>query len=333
MNLKLVVFGALAVAGALLTLSLSSPQKKRVSEFDSFVKRHKKVYSSPSETEYRRSVFEQRLERIDRHNAKNSSYKLGINKFSDLTFEEFKRFYLSSTVLDNRGNHPAHPDPIEKGKQVDWREKNVITRVKDQQSCGSCWAFSSTGALEALFAITSGQDPVELSEQELVDCSTEQGNEGCNGGLQSYAYDYVLVNQLGTEEDYPYTAEDGDCNPDKDKTRFAMDSYTVIPKFDVSVLIKGINTQPLPVAIEVQDDFMDYTSGIYVNDNADCGDELNHGVLAVGYDTKDKTPFFIIKNSWGESWGETGYIRVAIGKGRGTCGIANKWDVVPKVSA
>ena len=333
MQAKLLLLGALAVAGAFIALSLNSKpaQTDSSAAFFAFTREHKKVYATSQEAEYRKTVFEQRLARIERHNAQNLSYKLGINKFSDLTFEEFKNYYLSKMVMDNAGNHPAVSEPVTKGKKVDWRDKKVITQVKDQGQCGSCWAFSATGALEAAYGIKNKAAPTELSEQELVDCSGEEGNEGCNGGLMTYAYEYVKKNQLASEEDYAYTAQDGDCSADKSQKRFGLKSYKLLSKFDVNTLITAIDTQPVAVAIEVQDDFMDYSSGIYVNNDASCGDGLNHGVLAVGYDTTSKTPFFIVKNSWSSTWGEEGYIRFAVGTGRGTCGIANKWDAIPQI--
>lgn len=334
MELRLLVVAALAAAGALLAFSAVAGTEREGAEFTDFVRRFGKTYASPQEAEYRRALFEQRLQKIRAHNAKGLSWTRGVNKFSDLTWDEFRRFYLSSKTLDNSGPRSEEPLLV-KGKKLDWRTKNAVTPIKDQKDCGSCWAFSSTGAIESLYAIKGVRNAdgslKQFSEQELVDCSRKQGNEGCDGGLQSYAYDYWIPNKLNLEDDYKYTATDQKCAPKKNKPRFGMASYKVLEKFDVNTLIAHTDTQPLPIAIEVQDDFMDYKDGVYVPADKSCGDGLNHGVLLVGYDTTVKQPFFIIKNSWGTSWGKDGYILVAVGTGRGTCGVANSWDVIPKL--
>ena len=154
-------------------------------------------------------MFQQRLVTIEEHNRKNLSYQKGINHMSDMTYEELSRFYISQTVLDNSANHADSSITVKSGEVVDWREKGVITPVKNQGKCGACWAFATTGALESFYAIQnklSGGSLKQFSEQELLDCSSPQGNKGCGGGLMSYAYKYIIENKIGTEEDYPYRA-------------------------------------------------------------------------------------------------------------------------------
>lgn len=330
MEIKLLLLAGLAALAAVVTYQMTqdAPRLDKT-EFRAYASQYGKTYNSVAEEEFRFKVFQRNVARINEVNAKNLSYKLGINQFTDLTFEEFKKFYLSPMVLQNElvqeGEEPK------KGKK-DWREAKVITKVKDQGQCGSCWAFSATGSLEAAVTIKQKlKKPIELSEQELVDCSGEQGNEGCNGGLMTFAFEYIKAHKINTEADYPYTAQDGDCSIKPKQPRFGLTSYKLLPKFDVANLISALDITPVSVAIEVQDDFMSYKSGVYESEDEACGEGLNHGVLAVGYDTTVAKPFFIVKNSWSENWGEKGYIRMAVGKGSGTCGIANKWDTYPIV--
>ena len=304
MELKFLVAAGLLTIGALLSVHFSKLEAQVEStRFSTFKGKFGKKYSSESEEAYRRSVFETKLAKIEAHNAKNLSWRKGVNEFSDMTFEEFKSFYLSQRVLDNSASiNTPHVQP--KAGKKDWRDEKVVTPVKNQ-----------------------GKPLLQFSEQELVDCSTEEGNEGCNGGLMDLAYKYIRSTKINLEEDYKYTARDGNCSPKLDKVRTGIESYKTLEPADVDTLIKEIDSQPVAVALEVQSDFQDYQSGIYVPEDEDCGDRLNHGVLAVGYDTQES--YFIIKNSWGTGWGDKGYIKMAIGTGRGTCGIANDWDAIP----
>jgi len=293
-------------------------------------------------SEQREQLRANALETIEKHNQEYSSglhtYRLGINPYADWTPEEFHSMLGTSNKFRNRENESVGrfmglPKHIKVPEAIDWREKGVVTPVKNQGQCGSCWAFSATGSLESFYALQNklkGDDLKQFSEQELVDCSGAQGNEGCGGGLMNYAFDYVIKNKIAIEEEYPYRAKNMKCKADKTKTRYTLAEYKTLTKETANVeeLAKLIKTQPISVAFEVQEDFFDYKSGVY-KASSDCGDALNHGVLAVGYNTKKKVPYFIVKNSWAESWGLKGYFLMAIGKGRGTCGIANPWDTYP----
>ena len=202
--------------------------------------------------------------------------------------------------------------------------------VKNQGQCGSCWAFSTVGALEGLYRIQKKQT-VSLSEQELVDCSGSYGNYGCNGGLMTSGYKYILDHKIGTEKDYPYTARDGECKHPKGK-RYGITSQTPLTQATMANLSSDLAKQPVAVALEVDYGFQAYTGGIYTSTDS-CGDSLNHGVVAVGQGTAGGKRFIKIRNSWGPEWGEAGYIRMAYGKpdSRGTCGVANSWDTVPSL--
>ena len=309
-----------------------------ISGFSAYSAKFGKTYENAAEVRYRRAVYEENIKKIDAHNRKGKSYTLGETRFTDMTPQEARAKFLAKPVKNNSlGSCPARKDRPK--NSVDWRQKNIVTPVKNQENCGSCWAFSATGAIESAVALkklsqvdaTEGDDKLaEFSEQELVDCSRKQGNGGCDGGLPTNAFDYVKKFKIGTEEEYPYEAVDGRCRRKSTKTRTSITSYTTMPKPSVDSLLDLIDQKPVSVGFEVQDDFFNYTGGIYSNDDPDCGLELNHGVLAVGYvEVDDKTQsYYIVKNSWGEDWGEEGFFRMELGEVCGTCGIANEFDSI-----
>jgi len=219
---------------------------------------------------------------------------------------------------------------------VDWRTEGAVTPVKNQGQCGSCWAFSTTGSLESAHFRLTGE-LISLSEQQLVDCSGKFDNDGCNGGLMDNAFEYVKsVGGLNTEDSYPYIGKAQKCKFQKEKIGSTCSGYVDIPKGDEATLKEAVATQgAISVAIDVTEDkFMFYKSGVFVDSK--CGnseDELNHGVLVVGYgslnstadatDTNPPSDFWIVKNSWGIKWGEEGYIRMARNHDN-MCGIATK---------
>jgi len=203
---------------------------------------------------------------------------------------------------------------------VDWRTQGIVTPVKDQGQCGSCWSFSATGSVEGAYAQKTGK-LVSLSEQQLVDCSTAQGNQGCNGGLMDYAFQYIISNNgITTEANYPYTATGPNaCQTSlASQTAATISSFQDVPQSDENALQSAVAQQPVSVAIEAdQQAFQFYSGGVLT---AACGKNLDHGVLAVGYGTDNGVNYWLVKNSWGSSWGEQGYIRLV--RGQDQCGIA-----------
>ncbi|XP_053157935.1 procathepsin L-like [Hemicordylus capensis] len=294
---------------------------------------HNKVYSKEVEEAFRRGIWEKNLKTIEHHNWEASlgqhTYELGMNQFGDLTNEEFNRkmngfrpdldeapgenvtFFQESTMLETP-------------KQVDWRTKGYVTPIKDQSVCGSCWAFSATGALEGLHFKKTGK-LVSLSEQNLVDCSWKEGNEGCGGGWMNWAFKYVRINKgINSESTYPYEAEDEPCRFNPSDRAATCTSFKNIAKGSEKALEQAVaKAGPVSVAVDAST-FQFYKSGIYFLKG--CFQMLNHGMLAVGYgtlkeDRKIKN-YWILKNSWNTSWGEKGYMRLAKGY-HNQCGVAS----------
>ena len=206
---------------------------------------------------------------------------------------------------------------------MDWRELGAVTKVKDQGQCGSCWTFSATGAVEGAWYISTDQ-LIDLSEQELVDCATGAvyGSQGCNGGQMEGAYKFIIKYGQCSYTDYPYTEHDEKCKKCEQIVSISS-CYDVTPN-DQLALTTAVSKQPVAVAIEADSRyFQSYTGGIL--DAESCGTNLDHGVLIVGYGEEQGKKYYIVKNSWGDTWGENGYIRIARSDKQndaGICGIA-----------
>eukprot|EP00256_Glycine_max_P011282 XP_003522989.2 uncharacterized protein LOC100788466 [Glycine max] len=322
------LFASLAVAGDFSIVGYSSEDLKSMDKlielFESWMSRHGKIYQSIEEKLHRFDIFKDNLKHIDERNKVVSNYWLGLNEFADLSHQEFKNKYLGLKVDYSRRRESPEEftyKDFELPKSVDWRKKGAVTQVKNQGSCGSCWAFSTVAAVEGINQIVTG-NLTSLSEQELIDCDRTYNN-GCNGGLMDYAFSFIVENGgLHKEEDYPYIMEEGTCEMTKEETEVVtISGYHDVPQNNEQSLLKALVNQPLSVAIEASGrDFQFYSGGVF---DGHCGSDLDHGVAAVGYGTSKGVNYIIVKNSWGSKWGEKGYIRMRrnIGKPEGICGI------------
>eukprot|EP00128_Syssomonas_multiformis_P017739 Colp12_sorted_trinity150504_noHs@23033 len=296
--------------------------------FESWATSNQRSYVSGSE-EYklRLNTFLSNLDVIANHNAGDSSYTLGLTAFADMTFEEFKGKYLMTGPQEcsaTKGTYMLSSNIADLPKRVDWREKGVVTPVKDQGHCGSCWTFSTTGCLESHTAIKYGK-LLLLSEQQLVDCAQAFDNNGCEGGLPSHAFEYIHYNGgIMSEDGYPYRGDDGACQFNSSGVvATSVRAVNITEGAETTELIDAVATQgPVSIAFEVASDFHLYAGGIYDSTVCRSGpNDVNHAVLAVGYDEdEDGTRYWIIKNSWGESWGIDGYFHMVYGKNM--CGIS-----------
>uniref|UniRef100_A0A1D1YV59 Oryzain alpha chain n=1 Tax=Anthurium amnicola TaxID=1678845 RepID=A0A1D1YV59_9ARAE len=301
--------------------------------YEGWLVRHGKAYNGLGEKDRRYEIFKDNLRYADEHNRPENrhSYVLGLTRFADLTNDEFRATYLGVKPGHGRPPRLNRAPPSDRYRvaagedlpeNVDWREKGAVAPIKDQGSCGSCWAFSTVSAVEGINKIVTG-DMITLSEQELVDCDTAF-NEGCNGGLMDYAFEFIINNGgIDTEDDYPYKARDAKCDTNRKNAKVvSIDTYEDVPVNDELSLKKAVANQPVSVAIEAGGrNFQLYKSGIF--DGA-CGTDLDHGVVAVGYGTENEKDYWTIRNSWGDKWGEAGYVRIErnIANSTGKCGIA-----------
>lgn len=285
--------------------------------FKHWQQKYGKAYGTNNEEGYRAGVFQTNMKKVYANNGdKNATSKMDLNVFADLTTEEFLAKY---TGLSDAKNHQSNNFEVVKQQYAtvqssDWRLTGV-TRVKNQGHCGSCWAFSTIGAVEGLNMIMNGGKK-EYSEQQLVDCST--ANNGCSGGLMPMAFEYLKTCGLVGEDDYPYRGIQGQCqNKDCHGDRIVK-SWAATTVGSADSLASALMNQPVSVAVDASA-FQLYHSGVFTQ-SANCAGQLNHGVLAVGYDATEK--WFRIKNSWGDAWGEAGYIRLQrLDDNRGMCGV------------
>ncbi|KAK7350672.1 hypothetical protein VNO77_09534 [Canavalia gladiata] len=292
---------------------------------------HHTVSRSLDEKHKRFNVFKANVMHVHNTNKMDKPFKLKLNKFADMTNYEFRSAYAGSKVNHHRmfrgvprGNVTFMYDKVGTvPPSVDWRKKGAVTAVKNQGHCGSCWAFSTVVAVEGINQIKT-KKLVSLSEQELVDCDNEE-NQGCNGGLMEYAFEFIKQKGgITTERNYPYAAKEGTCDASKvNDLAVSIDGHETVPANNEQALLKAVANQPVSVAIDAGgSDFQFYSEGVFTGD---CDKELNHGVAVVGYGTTvDGTNYWIVKNSWGPEWGEQGYIRMQrnVSDKEGLCGIA-----------
>ena len=322
----------------MMCLSLNSmlvfSQQNDWSLFTEFQLKFNKKYESELDLLNRFRIFRENIHTIISHNLDNTqNFTMAVNQFTDLTQDEFKENYIGNGYgglykeVGSYGCKTFTSSASGVPTSLDWRVKGAVTSVKDQGQCGSCWSFSSTGAVEGAWAISKGT-LVDLSEQELVDCATglSYGSHGCNGGQMEGAFKFVIENGQCSNSEYPYTSgttkTGGTCK--KCSAVAQMNTcYDVKPNDQIS--LKGaVAQQPVAVAISADTKlFQSYSSGVITSSS--CYTSLDHGVLVVGYGTENGQDYWLVKNSWSSSWGENGYVKIARSSSNndpGICGIA-----------
>ncbi|RZC35371.1 cathepsin L [Asbolus verrucosus] len=288
-------------------------------EFDKFVHKHRKQYKDEADHMKRKEIFRQNVRFIHAHNRQNKGFSLAINHLADKNPAELKALRGRTNSGGYNGGAPfPYKTPAEEDvpDQYDWRLYGAVTPVKDQSVCGSCWSFGTVGTIEGTYFLNNGGKLVRLSQQALIDCSWGYGNNGCDGGEDFRAYQWMLKHGgIPTEEEYgPYLGQDGYCHADKVTKVATITGYVNVTTNDEAALKLAIFKQgPISVAIDAsQRTFSFYSNGVYYEPK--CGnkpDQLDHAVLAVGYGTINGENYWLIKNSWSNYWGNDGYILMA----------------------
>lgn len=334
MNVKLLLLGVatLTLLATLASLSAEAPSgttipEEVVARFNEWSRKHKRAYLSMAERNYRLEVFYDNLQYVEAHNRKNLGWTLTTNKFADLTFDEFDKAYL----IQNPKKFEPFDGPLtfKVLTEKNWLKEGKVTPVKDQGKCGDCYAFGALSSFESALAIKHNKHII-VSEKEIIDCSAKYGNDGCKGGHMDQTFRYVINKQIADIADYPYKPVVETCGVDRKKTRYTMKNYEHINPTNMDGLLKAIDQQPVSICFDCQRDFHLYEKGIYKG-TPDCGKKFNHCILAFGYATDETTKedFTYMKNSWGDDWGEAGFLKILIKGGSGTCAIANYDDIYP----
>merc|ERR1712194_162884 len=333
-----VVFTLLA-ASAVCALAMPAAHAK----FAAFKSAYNKTYSSIEDEISRLRIFDANLLKIETHNKDPRwTYTLGVNQHADLTSAEFAKLYASGKMWDSanavdeldahNGNQDIHVSDLP--ASLDWRDKKVVTAPKNQGGCGSCWAFSTAETLESQIAIKTGK-LVTFSPQEYVSCMPNPqhcgGTGGCQGATQILGFQYAIKAGITTEDSYPYQGSTGTCDPSKIKPVAKITGYVKLPSNNYTALMNAVVSQG-PIAISAAaEPWQLYSGGVY---NGDCGTEVDHAIQLVGYGTQPKSgrallgggggggggDYWLVRNSWGASWGEKGYIRIQrLGEGKEPC--------------
>ncbi|KAK3432988.1 hypothetical protein EUGRSUZ_D00505 [Eucalyptus grandis] len=313
------------------TLCRPLGEERLLKQHEEWMAIHGRVYKDTAEKTKRYEIFKENVKRINAfNNDKDMAYKLAVNKFTDLTNEEFRAFYTGYKRRPTRVPFSVDAKPFKYANftavptALDWRTKKAVTSVKDQGQCGSCWAFSVAAAIEGITMLKKGK-LLSLSVQELVDCDVNGKNSGCKGGYMDSAFEFIISKGgLTTEANYPYRGNERTCNTAKTGYHAAsITGYEDVPANNEKALLQAVANQPVSVAVEAGGyDFQFYSSGVFTGS---CGTSVDHAVTVVGYGkTSGGTMYWLLKNSWGTGWGESGYMRIErdVRSRTGLCGLA-----------
>jgi len=297
-------------------------------QFEAFKRKYNKQYSSVMEEEYRYRVFEASMKRSASRNTPDSLASFGVTKFSDLTQTEFRTKYLMKPLsLENLKPAPIwekkHQNMKAFPKTFDWSSKGVVSAVKNQEQCGSCWAFSATECIESVYALAQKKKSDVLGPQQIVDCDTQGQDQGCNGGYPYGAFEYIIsAGGQESEAAYPYTAQDGTCqfNAADIEDKISNWQYVTQSSDETAMQTYVYGTSPISVCVDAADVWQDYNGGV-VTTNSGCGTTLDHAVQVTGWLVQNNTNVWNVRNSWGSDWGENGYIWLQMGGD--VCGVAD----------
>ncbi|CAH0701962.1 unnamed protein product [Spodoptera exigua] len=298
--------------------------------FKSFIGTYDRKYDA-DEHAMRKNIFKKSMRQVIQHNRQNKGYKLAINQFADKTPEEMTRYMGLLKRPEGKSGNVPFPYTEEKlnelsedvPKEYDTRLLGLVSHVKNQEDCGSCWTFGTTAAVEGALARINGGKLMALANQALVDCVWAFGAAGCDGGTDNAAYEWMMEYGLPTEAEYgPYTNKDGECNIKNMTTTYPIRGYVDVTPLSVGALkVALVNHGPLSVSVHVTETFSKYSSGIFYD--TECNQlHLNHEVTLVGYGERDGDTFWILKNSWGPQWGIGGYMYIS--SRDNICGVATE---------
>ncbi|GJN32954.1 hypothetical protein PR202_gb21502 [Eleusine coracana subsp. coracana] len=331
-------------AAAASSVDAAGDLRLMTERFDAWQAAHNRTYATADERRRRFEVYRRNVEHIESTNRRGRlSYRLGENQFADLTGDEFRAAYTMQMMLPKQvlaarkamrrlvgvasnGSSYADEDAGAVPNSVDWRSKGAVTPPRSQMSCGSCWAFATVASIESLYKLKTGR-LVPLSEQELVDCDTPPGDHGCAGGWPGVAMEWIARNGggLATAEAYPYESRQGRCRRDGARVGVAgIRGGAAVARRDEAALERAVARQPVTALIN-GDGFQFYRGGVF--SGACDARRTNHAVTVVGYGAEPGPggrKYWIVKNSWGEGWGEKGYVRMErrVKAKEGMCGIA-----------
>ena len=299
---------ALAAIGAIYMMT-RTPEDDVETQFQEFVATYRKSYATSDEYSTRLGIFASNLQEIADQQAANPDAEYGVNHFADWSKEERMELltWKPSTAKKNFVNTVGSPTK----NDVNWVEEGETTPVKDQGACGSCWAFAGIETIESAYAVTNGlfgDDIPRFSEQQMVDCARypKYGSMGCQGGWMDDVYEYATKNALCTEAEYPYTARDGTCQDSKCNFDSGVKSWVNIKEGDLEGLLEATELTPVAIAVDASS-WSFYKGGIHKS----TGTALNHGVQVDGFHVKSSDgDYLLTRNSWGQRWGERGFIKL-----------------------